>query len=201
MAINKNENDKQHWKPGNVLTPVPVVMVSCGYAPIWKPNIITIAWIGNVCSTPPMLSISLRPERHSCDIIKATGEFVVNIPTIKLSKITDWCGMVSGRTIDKFAESGLNQGASTKVKCPIIQECAINIECQVRHILPLGSHTMFVAEVLGVQVSSQHIDANGKLRLDKAGLIAYCLGHYFSLGRVIDHFGYSIRKKKTRRKP
>ncbi|MBU0729715.1 MAG: flavin reductase family protein [Proteobacteria bacterium] len=196
----KSNNEKQCWKPGNVLAPVPVVLVSCGHAPEWRPNIITIAWIGTVCTDPPMLSISLRRERHSYEIIQATGEFVVNIPTHKQAKITDWCGMVSGSTIDKFAESGLTQGASGTVKCPIIQECVINIECQVRHTMPLGSHTMFVAEVVGVQVSSQFIDATGKLRLDQVGLLAYGLGNYFSLGPVIDHFGFSIRKKNTRRR-
>lgn len=200
MTMNKSDNEKQCWKPGNVLAPVPVVLVSCGHAPEWRPNIITIAWIGSVCSDPPMLSISLRPDRHSYEIIKATGEFVVNIPTLQQSKITDWCGMVSGRTVDKFVESGLTQGVSSKIECPIIQECAINIECQVRHTLVLGSHTMFAAEVVGVQVSSQFIDVTGKLRLDQIGLLAYGLGNYFALGPVIDHFGFSIRKKNTKRR-
>lgn len=201
MTGAKETKGKYCWKPGNVLAPVPVVLVSCGHAPLWRPNIITIAWVGSICSDPPMLSISVRPERHSFEIIKATGEFVVNIPTRQLAKTTDWCGMVSGRTVDKFAVAGLTPGDSSKVQCPIIQECALNIECQVRHIMPLGSHTMFAAEVVGVQVSAQFIDGEGKLRLDQAGLIAYGLGNYFTLGSVIDHFGFSIRRKKRKAPP
>ncbi len=193
--------EKQSWKPGNVLSPVPVVLVSCGGTAEWQANIITIAWVGSVCSDPPMLSISVRAERHSYEIIKATGEFVVNVPSQELTKITDWCGMVSGRKVDKFKESGLTPGAALKVGCPIIQECPINIECQVRQTLALGTHTMFVAEVVGVQVTAALIDTKGKLRLDQAGLIAYGLGHYFPLGPAIDHFGFSIRKRKPKPRP
>jgi flavin reductase (DIM6/NTAB) family NADH-FMN oxidoreductase RutF len=194
----KHPIEKQSWKPGNVLSPVPVVLVSCGGTAEWQPNIITIAWVGSVCSDPPMLSISVRPERHSFEIIKATDEFVVNVPSREQAKITDWCGMVSGRKVDKFKEAGLTPGAPLKVGCPIIQECPINIECQVRQTLALGTHTMFVAEVVGVQVTASLIDAKGKLRLDQARLIAYGLGHYFPLGPAIDHFGFSIRKKKPK---
>lgn len=184
-----------------MLSPVPVVLVSCGGTAEWQANIITIAWVGSVCSDPPMLSISVRAERHSYEIIRATSEFVVNVPSQELTKITDWCGMVSGRKVDKFKESGLTPGAALKVGCPIIQECPINIECQVRQTLALGTHTMFVAEVVGVQVTSALIDTKGKLRLDQAGLIAYGLGHYFPLGPAIDHFGFSIRKRKAKPRP
>ena len=189
--------EKQSWKPGNVLAPLPVVLVSCGGAS-WKPNIITIAWTGSVCSDPPMLSISVRPERYSYRIIHACGEFVVNLPSRRLAKLTDWCGMVSGQQVDKFAESGLTPAAAQSVQCPIILECPVNIECRVSKVMALGSHTMFVAEVLAVQVSSGLIDEKGKFRLDRANLLAYGLGHYYTLGSQIDHFGFSIRKRKPK---
>lgn len=191
---------KQAWKPGNVLTPVPVVLVTCGGTKEWSPNIITIAWTGSVCSDPAMLSISLRPERYSYEIIQATGEFVVNVPSRYQAKAVDWCGMVSGRATDKFAGAGLTPAPALQAQCPIILECPINIECRVREVLALGSHTMFVAEVIGVQVSAALLDAKGKFRLDKAGLLAYGLGQYFSLGESIGHFGFSIRKRKQPRR-
>jgi len=187
---------KQTWKPGNVLAPVPVVLVTCGGSRELRPNIITIAWTGSVCSDPAMLSISVRPERYSYEIIQATAEFVVNVPSRHQAKAVDWCGMVSGRTVDKFAGTGLTPGPALQVQCPIILECPINIECRVREILPLGSHTMFVAEVIGVQVSSALLDVKGKFRLDKAGLLAYGLGQYFALGESIGHFGFSVRKTR-----
>ncbi|MBU0479895.1 MAG: flavin reductase family protein [Proteobacteria bacterium] len=191
--------DKQSWKPGNVLSPVPVVLVTCGGSGSFAPNIITIAWTGSVCTDPPMLSVSIRPERHSYEIIKSTGEFVVNVPTRHQAKITDWCGMVSGRNVDKFSESGLTPAPALQVQCPIILECPINIECRTREVLPLGSHTLFVAEVVGVQITAALLDAKGRFQLEKAGLLAYGLGRYFALGPVIDHFGFSIRKKKRKK--
>ena len=187
--------EKQVWKPGNVLAPVPVVLVSCGGNDEFKPNLITIAWTGNVCSEPPMLSIAVRPERHSHGIISATGEFVVNLPSADQARITDWCGMVSGARVDKFAESGLTAGPAREVGCPIVVECPVNIECRVKQTLQLGSHDLFLAEVKAVQVSAHLIDGKGKFRPDRAGLLAYGLGHYYPLGRAIDHFGFSIRKK------
>ncbi len=191
---------KQSWKPGNVLSPLPVVLVSCGGRAEWRPNIITIAWTGSVCSDPPMLSISVRPERYSYKIIETTGEFVVNIPSIRQARITDWCGMVSGGRVDKFSESGLTPVEGLQVGCPIILECPVNIECRVQRTLPLGTHTMFVAEVVAVRVTSSLVDAKGKFRLDKAGLISYGLGHYFALGPIVGHFGYSVRKRKGKKK-
>lgn len=189
--------EKLAWKPGNVLTPLPVVLVSCGSGQ-FRPNIITIAWTGNVCSDPPMLSISVRPERHSYQLIRDCREFVVNTPTRRLAKMTDWCGMVSGQKVDKFAESGLSPAAALAVRCPIILECPLNIECAVREEIPLGSHTMFVAEVVAVQVSSDLLDENGKFRLDRAQLLTYGLGHYYAVGAQIDHFGFSIRKRRVK---
>jgi flavin reductase (DIM6/NTAB) family NADH-FMN oxidoreductase RutF len=197
MAKKKEGVEKQSWKPGNVLSPVPVVLVSCGGAGGWKPNLITIAWTGNVCSDPPMLSISVRPERYSYDIIKTTKEFVVNVPSLRQARAVDWCGVVSGRGEDKFAASGLTPSPALKVDCPIVAECPLNIECRVRESLSLGSHTLFVAEVIAVQVSSALIDAGGRLRLEKGGLLAFAHGQYFALGRCIGRFGFSVRKRKS----
>jgi flavin reductase (DIM6/NTAB) family NADH-FMN oxidoreductase RutF len=196
--VEEEKIEKQAWKPGNVLSPVPVVLVSCGGSEGSAANIITIAWTGSICSDPAMLSISVRPERHSYGIIKSTGEFVVNLPSQAQTKVTDWCGMVSGSKVDKFAESGLTAAPATQVGCPIILECPVNIECRVKQCLELGSHHLFLAEVVAVQVSAHLLDEKGKFRLEKAGLIAYGLGHYFPLGPAIDHFGFSIRKKTTK---
>lgn len=192
---------KAAWKPGNVLAPVPVVLVSCGGTAGFRPNIITIAWTGTVCSDPPLLSISVRPERHSHAIIAAAGEFVVNLPSVDQTRITDWCGVVSGREHDKFAACGLTAAPAGQVSCPIIAECPVNIECRVTRRLELGSHHLFLARVVAVQVTAGLVDAEGKFRVDRAGLIAYGLGHYFPLGPAIDHFGFSIRRRRTRRMP
>jgi flavin reductase (DIM6/NTAB) family NADH-FMN oxidoreductase RutF len=191
---------KKSWKPGNMLSPVPVVLVSCGGVRQWKPNLITIAWIGSVCSDPPMLSISVRPERYSHDIIKTTGEFVVNVPSADQAKTTDWCGVVSGRDTDKFSAAGLTPAPAVKVGCPIVAECPLNIECRVKKNLPLGSHTLFLAQVVAVQVSAGLVDHRGRLNLQPAGLIAFAHGHYYALGRHLGHFGFSVRKDKKKRR-
>jgi len=192
----KQRIEKQSWKPGNVLWPAPAVLVSCGGTRGWKPNLITIAWTGNVCSEPPMLSISVRPERYSHEIIKTSGEFVVNVPTLRQAGAVDWCGVVSGRDKDKFAAVGLTPAPALKTGCPIVAECPVNIECRVKRSLPLGSHTLFLAEVVAVQVSSALIDPKGKLCLEKGGLLAFAHGQYFGLGRCIGRFGFSIRRRK-----
>lgn len=179
-----------------MLFPVPTVLVSCGGTKEWKPNLITIAWAGTVCTNPPMLSISVRPERYSHEIIRQTGEFVVNLPTIKQANTTDWCGVVSGRDHDKFEKTGLTPAPALEVKCPIVLECPVNIECKIRQTLELGSHTLFIAEVVAVQVSENLIDSKGKLCLEKAGLITYVHGAYVALGAYLGHFGFSVRKKK-----
>jgi flavin reductase (DIM6/NTAB) family NADH-FMN oxidoreductase RutF len=145
-----------------------------------------------------MLSIAVRPDRYSHDIIKATAEFVVNVPSMDQARTTDWCGVVSGRDVDKFASTGLTPAAGRKVSCPIVMECPLNIECRIRKRLALGSHTLFLAEVVAVQVSSQLVDARGRLNLQKAGLMAFAHGHYFSLGRHLGHFGFSVRKRQKR---
>lgn len=195
----KNERvEKIAWKPGNLLSPVPAVLVSCGGTGEWKPNLITIAWVGNICSEPPMLSISVRPERYSHQIIKTTGEFVVNVPSLKQARAVDWCGVVSGRDEDKFVGAGLTATPALQLRCPIVQECPLNIECRVRKSWELGSHTLFIAEVVAVQVSSSLLDARRRLRLEKGGLIAYAHGEYFALGRRLGSFGFSVRKRTRR---
>ncbi len=186
--------DKQEWKPGNMLYPVPVVMVSCGREGE-KPNIVTVAWTGTICSDPAMVSISVRPERYSYDMIKETGEFVINLTTRELTRATDWCGVKSGRDVDKFREMGLTaQKACHLDHAPIIAESPVNLECKVRDIQELGSHHMFIAEVVGVQVSGDYMDESGKFDLNSTDLVAYSHGEYFVLGEKIGKFGYSVKK-------
>ena len=185
---------KTVWKPGNVLYPAPPLLISCGGFQGWKENLITVAWAGNVNSDPPMLSISIRPERHSYQIIQAVGEFVVNVPTLRLARAVDWCGVVSGREEDKFAGAGLTPLKALKVHAPIVCECPINIECIVKKSVELGSHTMFIAEVAVVQVSTDLIDGRGKFHIEKSGLLAFVHGQYFELGRRVGGFGFSVRK-------
>lgn len=186
---------RENWRAGNMLYPLPAVMVSC-QRPGEKPNIITVAWTGTVCSSPAMVSISVRPERYSYDIIKETGEFVINLTTEKLARATDFCGVRSGRDVDKFAQMQLTAGKSVHVKAPLIEESPVNIECRTVQILELGSHHMFVAEVLGVDVDDKYLDKNGKFQLNQAGLMVYSHGEYFGLGKKIGKFGYSVRRKK-----
>lgn len=195
-ALQSGNLPKVALKPSTLLSPVPVVLVSCGGTqPGERPNLITIAWAGTVCSEPPMLSISVRPERHSYELIRASGEFVVNVPSERLASATDWCGVVSGRDEDKFAKTGLTPGRALVVNTPIVVECPLNIECKVRQTLVLGSHVMFVAEVVGVQVSPSLMTPLNRVALEKAGLLAYAHGHYYVLGRQLGHFGFSVRKK------
>ena len=187
-------NNKETWKPGTLLAPVPSVMVSC-QGNNNKPNIITIGWVGTICSEPPMLSISVRPSRYSYKIIKESGEFVVNIPSKKLAKETDLCGVLSGIKYDKFHETGLTAGKSNSVKAPIIVECPINLECKVKQEIELGSHNMFIAEITSVQISKDLIDCDGKFMLEKANLLGYAHGTYVSLGKQLGTFGFSVKKK------
>lgn len=188
-------NRKQEWKAGNMLYPVPAVMVSCA-RPGDKPNIITIAWAGTICSDPAMVSISIRKERFSYPIIKETGEFVINLTTKDLTYATDYCGVKSGRDIDKFKELGLTAMKASKVSCPIIAESPVNIECKVKEVIELGTHDMFIAEVVAVDASEEYMDEKGKFNLNSTGLIAYSHGEYYTLGEKIGKFGYSVKKKK-----
>lgn len=191
---------KKSWKPGNMLYPVPSVMVSC-QRPGEKPNIITIGWAGTICSDPAMVSISVRPERYSHDIISETGEFVINLVNKKLTKANDYCGVRSGSKVDKFADMHLTAEKMEHVSCPGIKESPVNIECKVKQVLQLGSHDMFIAEVVGVTVDEKLLDEKGAMDLKKANLIAYSHGEYFELGEKIGKFGYSVQKKTDKKTP
>ena len=185
---------------GAVMAPVPAVMVSCGREGE-TPNIITIAWTGIVNSNPPMTYISVRKERFSHDIIADTKEFVINLTTEELAFATDWCGVKSGRDFDKFREQKLTPVTSEKVSCPSIGESPLSIECRVTEVKELGSHDMFLAEIVSMTAQEELMDENGELHLEKAGLMAYSHGHYFPVSsREIGRFGYSVMKPKTRKK-
>ncbi|HIY79592.1 MAG TPA: flavin reductase family protein [Candidatus Olsenella excrementavium] len=187
---------KRVWKGGNMLYPLPAVMVSCANEAGEK-DIVTVAWAGTVCTNPPMLSISLRPERHSYHIIRESGEFVVNLVTSRLQRACDWCGVRSGRDYDKWAECRLTAEPAARLElAPAIAESPVNIECRVRDVLELGSHHLFLADVIAVQVEEGLLDARGKLDLARANLTAYSHGEYFELGRNLGSFGYSVRKRK-----
>lgn len=194
MEFRMSEYKKQIWNPGNMLYPLPVVMVSVTDKE-GNDNIITIAWAGTTCSDPAMVSISVRPERYSYQMLKDTGEFVINLPTKDLCFATDYCGVKSGRNVDKFKELGLTKQAAKFVKAPIIGECPVSIECKVEQILPLGSHDMFLARVLAVQADERYMDDKGRFCLEKAEPIVYSHGEYFTCGKNIGKFGYSIKKK------
>ena len=188
---------KQNWKAGNMLYPVPAVMVSCkAKEKDAKPNIITLAWAGTICSDPVMLSVSIRPERYSHDIIEKTGEFVVNLVTEDLTRACDWCGVRSGKDHDKFKEMKLTGYKSDFMGTPAIDESPVNIYCKVKDILRLGSHDMFIAEVVGVTVDESYMDENGKFDLTACKLMAYSHGEYFALGKKLGKFGYSVKKNK-----
>ena len=185
---------KEIWKPGNMLYPLPAVMVSVADRD-GKNNIITLAWVGTVCSEPPIVSISVRPERYSYSILKETGEFVINLTTKELVYATDYCGVKSGRDTDKFKEMGLTAVPAQEVRAPLIAESPVNIECRVREVKPLGSHDMFIADVLAVHADEKYMDENHKFHLDKADPILYSHGTYFSCGEELGTFGFSVRKK------
>lgn len=189
---------KQIWKPGNMVYPLPAAMVSVGTEE-GQSNIITVAWTGTVCTNPAMLYISVRPERYSYSMIRTSGEFVLNLTTEEMARATDYCGVRSGRDVDKWKETGLTQGKASKLLyAPIIEECPVNIECRVTEVKELGSHHMFLAEVVAVQVSDEYMDKSGKFCLNETGLLAYSHGEYRSLGKELGTFGYSIRKKSTK---
>ena len=190
----KNKVDKISWKAGNMLYPLPVVMVSLTDK-LGNSNIITLAWAGTICTNPPMLSVSIRPERYSYDIIKETGEFVVNLTTKELTYATDYCGVKSGRDVDKFKEMKLTKLASEKIKAVAIAESPVNIECKVREIMELGSHSLFIADVVNIRVDGRLLDEKGRFNLAKSELIAYSHGRYYELGKELGSFGYSIRKE------
>ncbi len=189
---------KELWRPGTILYPVPAVMVSCGT--MENSNIITVAWTGTINSDPAMAYISVRPSRYSYDIIKQTGEFVINVTTEELVRATDWCGVKSGRDFDKFKEMHLTKEKAAHLDCPVIAESPINIECKVKQIIPLGTHDMFLGEIVGCMADTKYMDENGKFDFAASKPICYSHGEYYGLGEYFGKFGYSVQKKKPRTK-
>ena len=190
---------KQVWKAGNMLYPLPAVMVSTADKS-GNTNILTIAWTGTVCTNPPMAYISVRPERYSYHMIEESGEFVINLTTEKLARAADFCGVRSGREVDKWEECGLTPGTAHSLKyAPCIEESPVNIECRVVKTEKLGSHHMFLAEVMAVRIDDSYMDERGKFELNRTGLLAYSHGEYLGLGKKLGTFGYSVRKKKKQK--
>ncbi len=189
-------HNKTLWKPGNFVNPVPAVLVTSG--DMKNSNIMTVAWTGTICSDPAMTYISVRPNRYSYKLIKESGEFVINLTTRDLTFATDWCGVKSGKDIDKFKEMHLTKQKANFVKCPLIAESPVSIECKVVEIKELGSHDMFIAEVLGINASNEYIDEKGAFDISKCDLIAYANGGYYTLDKKIGKFGYSVEKKKKK---
>lgn len=189
---------KTIWKPGTLLSPVPPVLVSCGT--MEKPNILTIAWTGIVNSNPAMTYISVRPERFSHGIIEKSREFVVNLTTEKLLAATDFCGVRSGENVDKFAQMKLTAAPASAVAAPLLAQSPLSLECKVTQILHLGSHDMFLAEIVAVDVEDEFIDKAGRLDLKKCGLLAYAHGEYFALGKRMGTFGFSVKRKRHGKK-
>lgn len=189
---------KVMWKPGTFLYPIPAVMVSCGT--MEKSNIITVAWTGILNTNPATVYISVRPTRYSYNIIKDTGEFVINLTTKNLAYATDWCGVKSGKDVDKFDSMKLTKQKANFVSCPMIEESPVSVECKVKEIRHFGSHDMFIAEVLSIDADERYIDQNGAFDISKCDLIAYANGGYYSLGKKIGKFGYSVQKKNKYKK-
>lgn len=188
---------KQTWKPGNMLYPLPAVMVTVADSE-GKDNIITVAWAGTVCTNPPMVSISVRPERFSYAMLRQTGEFVINLTTEKLAYATDYCGVKSGRDVDKFEKLKLTREKANFVKAPMIAESPVSIECRVAKVEELGSHHLFLAEVVAVHADEKYLDETGKFQWNKTRPLAYSHGEYFGLGKKIGKFGYSVRKRRKK---
>ena len=189
---------RQVWKGSTLLNPGPPVLVSCGSPE--KPNLITVGWCGTICTQPPMVSISVRPERYSHHLIQESGEFVINLPTESLTRAVDWCGVKSGRDVDKFAAMHLSALPAAQVGTVLLEQSPVNLECKVTQCIPLGSHDLFLAEVIAVDVDESLLDETGKLCLNRAKLIVYSHGDYLALGRRLGRFGYSVRKKPRRNK-
>ena len=190
---------KQSWKPGNMLYPLPVVMVSAADKE-GRDDIITVAWAGTVCTNPPMVSISIRPERYSYHMIRETGEFVINLTTEELAFATDYCEVKSGRDVDKFKETGLTREKAEKVKAPMIAEAPVSIECKVKEIRELGSHHMFIAQVAAVHADEKYMDEKNRFDLNRARPIVYSHGEYLGTGKKLGTFGYSVKKAKKQAK-
>ena len=185
------------WKGGTLLAPVPPVMVSCG--DMDNSNIITIAWTGILNSNPPKTYISVRPQRHTFEMIKSTKEFVINLTPSSLVKEADYCGIYTGAKVDKFEKCNFTKAKAETVECPLIEECPMNLECKVTDIVELGSHHMFIADITAINVDESLLGEDGKLHLEKAKLCAFAHGEYFELGKKIGNFGFSVKKKKTKK--
>ena len=188
---------KTIWKGGALLAPIPPAMVSCGT--VETPNILTIAWTGIINTRPAKTYISVRPSRYSYQLIKDSGEFVINLTTADLVRAADFCGVRSGKDINKFAHCHLTAVPASEISAPLIEESPLSLECKVTEIIPLGSHDMFLADVVAVDVDDRYLDQDGKLHLDRAGLAAFAHGEYFEMGKKIGSFGFSVRKKKKKR--
>jgi len=189
---------KVMWKPGTFLYPLPAALVSCGT--MEKSNIITVAWTGIINTNPAMVYISVRPSRYSYKLIKEQGEFVINLTNKELARATDWCGVRSGSKFDKFKEMRLHKEKANFVKCPMIKESPVSVECKVKEIKELGSHHMFIAEVLAINSDDNYINDKGAFDISKCNLIAYSNGHYYQMGKKIGKFGFSVKKKKKLKK-
>lgn len=189
---------KVTWRGGAMMAPVPPVMVTCGEGE--EANIVTVAWTGILNTIPPKTYISLRPSRHSYGIIRKTGEFVINLTTADLIRAADFCGVRSGADLDKFAVCGLERAEASAVGCPLLAKSPVCLECRVTEVLPLGSHDMFLADVVAVDVEETLLDDAGKLHLERAGLAAYAHGEYYALGEKLGSFGFSVEKKSTARR-
>lgn len=188
--------EKVQWKGGTLLSPVPAVLVSCGT--MEKPTALTIAWTGIICSDPPKTYISVRPERNSYEIIKQSGEFVINMMPSTFVRQVDYCGIKSGRTEDKLSKMKLTPQESSQISAPQIEQSPISMECRITEVLPLGSHDMFLADILAVNIDKELLDERGRLKIEKAGLMAYAHGTYFALGKKIGSFGFSVKPKRPK---
>ncbi len=189
---------KQDWKPGTMIYPLPAVLVSCGSSPE-EYNLITVSWTGTLCTNPPMCYIAVRPERHSYEIIRRNMEFVINLTTHEMAQATDWCGVRSGRDYNKFEEMKLTPGPCTVVSAPLVEESPLSIECRVREIMSLGSHDLFIADVVNVRADSRYMNSEtGKFELADSHPLVYLHGAYYDLGEKIGKFGWSVEKKKTK---
>ena len=189
---------KVSWKAGTMLAPLPPALISCGT--VQKPNVMTAAWSGIICTEPTLVYVSIRPSRFSNELIRKSGEFVINVPTVDMAKAVDFCGVRSGRDTDKFKQTGLIAAKSSAVEAPQIEQSPVSLECKVKEITPFGTHDMFLAEVVAVDIDEKYLDKSSALRLDRAGLLAYAHGFYYALGRKIGKFGWSVEKKSTKRK-
>lgn len=188
--------EKEMWKGSALIAPVPPTLVTCKYGD--KENVLTIAWTGTLNTIPPKTYISVRPERFSYELIKKSGQFVINLTTRQLVKACDWCGVKSGEKFDKFKEMGLETAPASKVDVPLLCDSPVNLECVVTDVLELGSHHMFIADIVAIDVAKELLDKDGRLALEKADLVAYSHGEYFALGEKLGSFGYSVKKKKKK---